>query len=136
MNRLKPSHSCRICRRWLEELWSATRTLEQREDIQRQIDSGMCDSCQRERQHAAVEFMAASDEMRLFLDCVLALGRDTPDFRGGTAGALINRVKSAERKCVDLGMWPWSREVDIPERFRVPPKYRPRGRTHADHSYE
>jgi hypothetical protein len=136
VNRLKSSGSCRICKCWLEGLWSSARTPEQREAVWRQIDSGLCDSCQRDRQSAAVEYMAASDEMRLFLDCMMAVGGDTADFRGGTAGALINRVKTAERKCVDLGMWPWSREVDTPEQFRVPPKYRPRGRTHADHSYQ
>lgn len=136
MNRLKSSPSCRICRRWLENLWSAARTTEQRESVQRQIDSGICDSCQRERQRAAVEFMAASDEMRLFLACLIALGREaTEDFRGGAAGALVNRVKVAEKKCVALRMWTWERHGTDPERFRDF-RYQPRGRTHADHSYE
>lgn len=135
MNRLKSSGSCRICKRWLEGLWSTARTPEQRLAVLRQIDSGLCDSCQRERQRAAVEFMAASDEMRLFLRCLIALGRDaTEDFRSGAAGALINRVKVAERKCVALHMWTWERRGTDPERFRDF-RYQPRGRTDADHSY-
>jgi hypothetical protein len=123
MNRLKSSTSCRICRTWLERLWSDP---QQRESAMRQMNNGMCDQCQRERQSAAVEYIRAADDMRLLNQCLLALGVETRGaFMHGPYAAVARRVHEAEQRCVSLLMWPRSREMITPERFRA--SWRPSG---------
>lgn len=110
VNRIQSSTSCRICRRWLEGDRPYSLAL-------RQIENGMCDDCQRKRQAAAVEYIAACDSLRQ-----LALFGLT----GGKFDQPRMRVASAEARCVSLLMWPWTRQVIQPERFRGTPRYRER----------
>jgi hypothetical protein len=127
MNRLKSSGSCRICRTWLEGEWANSRIAAVRAEIERQMAAGICDGCQRKRQLAAREYIAASDDVRLWFQVLTALGYRTPEqYANGMPDAMITRVKTAEERCISLGMWSRHRGADVPERFREPPKYRPR----------
>lgn len=51
---LKSAHSCRLCGRWLEGEWSGA-SLEEKSEIQRQMDVGRCDDCTRKEAAKLVE---------------------------------------------------------------------------------
>jgi hypothetical protein len=134
MNRLTSSGSCRRCRRWLEGEWATAETQAARHAISRQMHSGVCDECQRAWQAAALEFIRASDDMRVLNQCLVATGRDVRGaFQTGMPAQVLGRVTTAERRCVELGMWASVRPEIYPESVRIR-KYDPRELRHRDHN--
>lgn len=59
------SDRCRVCRFDLRAARIRAETMAESEEWMRQIFAGACDACQRNRQAAAVEFMAAADAIRV-----------------------------------------------------------------------
>jgi hypothetical protein len=128
---VRSPNACRVCRRpFGDDWWKAGP--EGRAEVERQISFGICDPCQRKRQSAAREYIVAADDVRLMFQILTALGDRTPEqYRLGMTEALINRVKTAEARCVALRMWSWHRDADTPERFREPLQYPPRERRYS-----
>lgn len=93
MNKMRPSSLCLVChgRIPLTE--------------HRQVDAGLDDPCQRLRRAAAVEYIAAADEVRLLQQLGAAVpGHRQPIWRGPLPRA-IDRLKRADAECVRLKMW-------------------------------
>jgi len=93
----------------------AAPTVAERHDLSRQIDNGLCDGCQRERQAAAVEYEQAADEMRMVTYCGAGWNG-----RGAAHHALtqaLKRGEAANARCVELKMWPDERSTTRPIRY-------------------
>jgi hypothetical protein len=117
MNRLKSSHQCRVCRDWLEPLYTKARSDAERESALRQMDNGMCDECQRKRWAAAVEYLRAADQIRVVTRMFARAAMKTPSPHLGLMFELRSRVHLAEARCVALKMW---HPIDLrPERLRA-----------------
>lgn len=88
-------------------------------DLARQMSCGICDSCQRLRQAAALDYMRAADEVRI-LDSLgvrwAVLSGVRPQIHSPFA-RMLDRVKDAERRCVELKMWPDSWTTKRPPLF-------------------
>jgi hypothetical protein len=112
VNRLKSAHSCRICRRWLEGEWARADETG-RHSIQRQMDNGMCDGCQRKRQSAAQEYIAAAGMICLSWQWTMqTYGEDAvahdPTLIGRSGpgrNVARDRMADAARRCRSLRMW-------------------------------
>lgn len=103
MNQLGKSNACRVCDINFVDLLNRTDSIAARERLWRQIFAGICDGCQIKRQNAAVEYIAAADEVRTLL--MLGAGyvrRGTPT---QALGAAMRRVNAADKRCTDLKMW-------------------------------
>lgn len=110
-----PANVCWICGLDLKAL-QYNSTAAERLSLDRQIGNGMCDSCQRLRQAAAVEYEAACAEVRM----MQSLGADRfvsfhRNFHPAMRQAL-NRVETADRRAVALKMWPADRTPSRPYR--------------------
>lgn len=110
MNRLKSSHSCRLCRRWLEGEWSRATTVAERQSLHRQMTNGLCDDCQIKRHNAALAYMAASDFIRVLQHFERITGRPMltrtqVGLRRGEAEVALDRIYDAADRCWQLHMW-------------------------------
>lgn len=102
MNRLQGSHSCRICRHWLEGDWSRAKTDSARRSVQRQMNNGMCDPCQRARQLAALQYIWTGEALRMLPWMLTASARPS---RYVKTDAVREQYVRAEAQCRALGMW-------------------------------
>ncbi len=115
MNRIRPSTHCLVCGIDLLKRWISIRMLRATADLAWMTNSGICDHCSRARQSAAVEFLRAADEVRTWMHLGAAWeGRGKPN---QALGAAFRRLQSAERRCVQLKMWPAKRSTRRPTRF-------------------
>lgn len=105
MIRLPGSWRCRRCNVWDGSDY-VDKTGAERAATIRQIQAGECDSCQRRRYAAAVEYMAAADAVRILMRGV-ALGLLQPPM---VLLAAHHRIADAEAACEWWGL-PISRPV-------------------------
>ena len=95
----------------------------ERYSLRRQMGNGMCDACQRARQSAAVEYMAAADMIRLAWKWTMArygsaaIDHEPPISKNSRAGqrggrwpcVSWERVTDSVARGVALRMWPADR---------------------------
>lgn len=119
MNRLPPSYECRVCGVSLELADRETATDEERTTERRLVWNGMCDPCQRDRQAAALAYLNAAETVRLAVRMFADAGQPLPSgqLRNNFLLPMHDRLKAAERRCVELKMWPADR-LPSPGRFR------------------
>lgn len=101
--------ACRVCGYDLAGRWAVATLVTDRAALARQMTSGFCDSCAWLRYQAALEFMAAADELALVIYCGAGQTRIAPRGLPRPHPALTQattRLRAAEKECVRLKMWP------------------------------
>lgn len=114
MNRLSPSLTCGVCAFHFHRAWERETSEAVRDRLKLQAYNGICDPCQRERQDAALNFIRASDALRV-LHSVVGHANHGP--AEGVAFTMYLRVQMAEQRCVDLKMWPAHRDATPADRY-------------------
>lgn len=108
MNRLGRSAVCFVCGFGMATALVRAETVRERADWADQIENGVCHSCARLRQAAAVEFERASYGVRLLMEMG---ARWIPVERSAhrpvpVLARAIGRLTAADHECVRLKMWP------------------------------
>lgn len=122
MNKLGHSFRCRIDGTDLMGQWMAAVLVADRAELDRQMQNGICDACQRDRLLAAIEYEHAAADVRLWT--MLGVGDRAPG-RGGlphpAMTAAMHRIRAADERCVALKMWTRERaSTDALVRFGRP----------------
>jgi hypothetical protein len=111
VNRARPGRYCFAC--GVDIVHAPMSAAGRFHAIQRQTGNGICDRCQRRRHAAAVEYLRASDAVRLMQQ--LGAARLTsgiwhcPPTMGTAFDRAVQRVQAADAACIALKMWPASR---------------------------